>query len=706
MRMKKNVAWMSMLLVFTLVVQMFVAPMAFAAETTGADYEKKSVPTYIRSMDNKTTTDCLFYKDLKDVVYIDPADYIRPLFTDGIEIAETKNSDGTYTITKGDTHMIVDPAKDTVSFDCYENFVQYKAYEPGGQTDGVSYVRQEPEKLQDNPAQAKLELAPYQIDIREADGKVYLPLPTLADIMSATYNIAQYYNGNLYYEYLMNTPFYDKSAHFDETDRNRSLIEYTYHELCFAVDHFYGRPQRCAVASLIEKNGLDKTLSTYSEDSKKAKEYLLSDKWMDYYGGMGTLQKMFEDGGHSFFLLDPLYIAAASYPDSLLSKITNTYVSSMEAINAATGSAVAYIDGVVSKIRGDAKATAEVASARTENLPRYNTVKTWENQNQLVREGDTVLFIFDSFEDGVVPNFKWALDYAKENGIKNFIIDLAQNGGGFEGVLYYMMAMLTNKKNHSSAYEKKSLCTLTGNYSYSSATADLNLDGTYDDADKDVYYDFNYAILTSRNSFSCGNLLPVLAQEEGIAILGETSGGGECQIGRGVTPENGMYQYSGCKKFVTQKGVGVDIGAKPDYVLTKTVTDAATGTETTDYSGFYDLRDIAKKVESFYEKKAANPMKVTVKATTVKAKVLKAGKKTIRPISIKNAEGKVSVTLVKKGTSAKIFKKLKMNKKGAITLKKGKYKKGTYKIAVKISAAGNDRYKAASVTKTVKVKVR
>ena len=38
--------------------------------------------------------------------------------------------------------------------------------------------------------------------------------------------------------------------------------------------------------------------------------------------------------------------------------------------------------------------------------------------------------------------------------------------------------------------------------------------------------DMNFAILTSKASFSSGNFMPCIAQEKGIAILGETSGGG------------------------------------------------------------------------------------------------------------------------------------------------------------------------------------
>ena len=92
-------------------------------------------------MDNKTSMDCLFYRNNPHVAYIDPADYIKPLFLDGVKISETKNSDGTYTITKDDYHMIVDPAKDTVYFDRYENFAFCEVSDTGERIYSVFRMR-------------------------------------------------------------------------------------------------------------------------------------------------------------------------------------------------------------------------------------------------------------------------------------------------------------------------------------------------------------------------------------------------------------------------------------------------------------------------------------------------------------------------------------------------------------------------------------
>lgn len=121
-----------------------------------------------------------------------------------------------------------------------------------------------------------------------------------------------------------------------------------------------------------------------------------------------------------------------------------------------------------------------------------------------------------------------------------------------------------------------------------------------------------------------------------------------------------------------------------------------------------DYSDTAKKsTVKKNTKKKANPIKITAKKKTIKAKNLKKRNVITKPLAIKNAKGSVTVTKIKKGTTAKIYKKITINRKtGAITLKKGKYAKKTYKIKLKITAAGNADYKAKTVKKIVKIKVK
>ena len=105
--------------------------------------------------------------------------------------------------------------------------------------------------------------------------------------------------------------------------------------------------------------------------------------------------------------------------------------------------------------------------------------------------------------------------------------------------------------------------------------------------------------------------------------------------------------------------------------------------------------------------KKVNPLKVSAKTVNFKASKLKSKSQSAKPVTVKNAKGKVTYAKVKSGSSSKIYSKITVNKTtGKITLKKGKYAKKTYTVAVKVNAAGNDDFKSGSKTVKVKIKVK
>ena len=156
-----------------------------------------------------------------------------------------------------------------------------------------------------------------------------------------------------------------------------------------------------------------------------------------------------------------------------------------------------------------------------------------------------------------------------------------------------------------------------------------------------------------------------------------------------------------CGEILTAKKTIPALGHKwGKWTTTKAATTTAEGKETRTCTrcGVKKSRTIPK-----LEKKA-NPITVKSKNTSVKASKLTKKKQTIKTsdaFTIKNAQG--TVTFKKKsGSSAK----LSINSStGLITVKKGT-KKGTYKIVVAVTAAGNKQYKSGTKTVTVKVTVK
>ena len=105
--------------------------------------------------------------------------------------------------------------------------------------------------------------------------------------------------------------------------------------------------------------------------------------------------------------------------------------------------------------------------------------------------------------------------------------------------------------------------------------------------------------------------------------------------------------------------------------------------------------------------KAANTIVVKARTVTVKGKtrdgVLKknVALTAAQVVKVKAAQGKV--TYAKVGSAGK--SKIKVSKKGRVTLKKG-LASGKYKLKLKVTAAGTDGYEAATKTVTVTIKVK
>lgn len=120
------------------------------------------------------------------------------------------------------------------------------------------------------------------------------------------------------------------------------------------------------------------------------------------------------------------------------------------------------------------------------------------------------------------------------------------------------------------------------------------------------------------------------------------------------------------------------------------------GTASVTVTGIEDYKDSVTK--TFKINKAGNPIKVTSSGKTYKVKALKKKAQSYKAIKVSKNQGKVTYKVTKKNSKLTF-------KGGKITVKK-KTKKGTYKITVQVTAAGNKNYNKKSVKKTITVKVK
>ena len=126
----------------------------------------------------------------------------------------------------------------------------------------------------------------------------------------------------------------------------------------------------------------------------------------------------------------------------------------------------------------------------------------------------------------------------KNSNIKNVVIDLTCNSGGLASLLPYMAAFFTDDPV---MYYKNPVTKSESELHYQ---VDLNHDGTYG-GEGDTYKDkYNFYILTSDFSFSCGTALPTIAKNVGVTTIGKQSGGGACPVGAYSDGSGSIYTSS------------------------------------------------------------------------------------------------------------------------------------------------------------------
>ena len=220
------------------------------------------------------------------------------------------------------------------------------------------------------------------------------------------------------------------------------------------------------------------------------------------------------------------------------------------------------------------------------------TSESYRNSDRAILysdDGKTAMFLFDQFtfgtrdqvfnrdgtikEDaGTYDSYFALLDSFKKieakGGVENIILDMSTNGGGVLGVLMKLLALIS-KNNLGNLYYLEAASQQLG---IATTKVDSNDDGSYntDDCYGD---DFNFYLLTSDCSYSCGNAFPFIAQKAGLAkIIGQKSGGGECAVSIHYLP-NGEYVYHssnlhiGYFEAVTDTFIGSESGASPDILV-------------------------------------------------------------------------------------------------------------------------------------------
>ena len=448
----------------------------------------------------------------------------------------------------------------------------------------------------------------YGIDLVADGDSLWVPLPTLADIFSCPYAYEVFYNGKGVYisdgmEVLQTKNAKDTDDNyyaFTQENRSAERAAFDYNNLCFYVDTFYGHPASSRISESIKADGLDKTLDKTIDGMKLSgvKEALKSTDMKEYAFGLNCLiNSALDDGGHTAYRDMMTWMSQEEVGkwgqrmDELgLSKNTNSLKSNESS---------AGIAAVINKGIDDKSLPVEpLRYADGSGVAIY------------MEQGDTAMFVitanyvidragWTAYENGETNEkpqdsmgmFMQALDKAKANpAIKNFVVNIALCPGGESGISTTISKIISGQTYRHQFNE------LSGQDEVIHYDVDANFDRVFDEKDNEVSYPFNFAVVASSYSYSAANYLANMAKDNGVCLLGETSGGGANSPQTTPESEGLWFNLSARYKLMDKNNQHVDFGVEPDYVLTQEKDGKK------DYSQYFDLAVISQHVNEFYAK--------------------------------------------------------------------------------------------------------
>ena len=482
--------------------------------------------------------------------------------------------------------------------------------------DGMPYLRVARTEYDKDPQPITLDFARYGITMHADDKDVYLPLQTVSVIYSdlgyhyASYNGEKVYvnSDNVYDAMKARDPEFSNPI-LGNMKRASDMADFSYAQYRFCIDYFDGVPSR--KADTLGNHNIDATLDAMGEDGKAIKDGLVSTDLVEYIMACEDLGLVIDDGGHTRLS----YLNGTSLQSDESNPVYQELVNRMKDPNNILG---AYYNS---------NTDAQIAKQQMSE-ERMAVRDAAYGGETYIKKGDTAVIVFDAFSandpawrdyfagKGERPNTtdriaagdykdmvdavaiaSEGLERAKADPeVKNVVLDISNNGGGSLDVLEFIASAVCGQEY----FQWQN--TLTGQLEKEYFDVDRNLDGAFDEQDKAVDYSgLNFAVLTSRSSFSCGNLLPSVLADAGIMVMGERSGGGSCAVGKYVAADGTGWTLSTWRgKLINAAGNEIDDGVPVDVDLIERTGSKTTESGLPDYSCFYDINLLSQVMNEHY----------------------------------------------------------------------------------------------------------
>ena len=566
------------------------------------------------NLDEYETIATYAVKGYEDIPFITVSDYMRVVFEDA---ADLDIEDGMMKITMNDTESTINPEDDTIYF---ENTARFSSK---GAVDGAICAKDEfgfitpsvkNKSTQTKAAPLTISLKEYHLPVFSIEDDILMPFMALQNTYGGitaknilAYNGKDYYNmqeayeepetdkkGNIklspYMKAAMSGPF----SKLKET--SKAYASYGYHAACLLLDLTYGHKEEKNIKSFDEFftriNARNSLTSTRPETALTAEVLVFNYLFDSGHDSIVSLKTVFGD------------------MDAKVEEETNEVVEDIRKSD--EGKDVFEKkdkeDSTDEMSDEDAEDIADVfIGALTEkgfNIPESAPMLMWSTyfdsikpkdygDERLDYSGDTAVIYFNAFkfdaeresdyydspitkEDWNKSNFAFFhdcfKDIKKHKEIKNVVINLCDNGGGNASGLISILGFLSKDGEAKLTV----LDMLADSYKEEYYHVDTNLDGKADDQDG-YGKDYDFFIMTSGASYSCGTALPYFAQKDKMAkVIGTKPGGGDCVVGYFVDAYGYCSAYSDFLKLGTRgkKGfVSDEKATKVDFDMMPSIFD-------------------------------------------------------------------------------------------------------------------------------------
>ena len=542
-----------------------------------------------------------FYNDMPSVAYVSISNFQSMMYP-GTTVQVVKTAEHQYALASPCGTAKVDTANDLFESNDYEAFTNMmdmvQPGMPNTSYDALPIIRWKSLDASPKQVDVTLDYGKYGIDIREDGENVYFPFATIADLYTDGYMHMADFNGETVmvapdgaYSLIDGYPSFFITPILKET-RTADMADYSYKNLCFTLTNFFGYPGRTLLEKSMKEKGLDQALQDYGKAGQMTRELLNSKDMYDFFSGTATLNDLLFDGGHTF--TDLTAINPIDTQSGFDAKLQPIYLAKLEEFAGyCPESQIGYqsfydrfgLRDQLNQLREE-KFGQGVHYVKVGNTAycQFDSFLCDDSGWRKFYKGEGPKPTIDQYPDDFLVILVDALEKAQNDPeVKNFILDISANGGGSTDIVLFITSLFANK---SDLYYEN---VLTGQKKKSTFEVDRNLDGKFDEKDKDVKLKMNIGVLISTYSFSCGNLLPALLKDYGICLLGKKSGGGSCAILYSPSADGFGYTYSTHRiRLNNMKGENIDEGIGPDYPL--------------EVDDFFDIPKIGKLIEEFYSR--------------------------------------------------------------------------------------------------------